>query len=76
MNNRRRKEIKKAVLSLETALNIVSDVAGEEMDCLDNIPENLEGSDMYEKINNAVSLLEDAEEKIDEAIENLIEASE
>ena len=76
MNNKRRKEIAKAVSSLESALIIVSDVASEETDSLDNIPENLEGSDMYEKIYNAVSSLEDAEEKINGAIEDLIDASE
>lgn len=47
---------------------------GEE-DALDNMPENLQGSERYEKIEAAVDLLNDASECIDAAIEKINEAA-
>lgn len=61
---------------LETALNIVEIARDEEQDCLDNMPENLEYSDRYEKMENAVDKLEDAISSIEEARDALEEAAE
>lgn len=47
----------------------------QEEDALDNMPENLQGSERYEKIEAAVDLLNDASECIDSAIERINEAS-
>ena len=49
-------------------------IDGEE-DALDNVPENLQGSERYEKIENALDCLNEASENIDAAIEKLNEAA-
>lgn len=66
----------KAVSLLEAALKIADAVRYEEQECLDNMPENLEGSYRYEKMENAVDKLEDAISNIEEACDALGEASE
>lgn len=76
MNNKRRERISKAVSMLEAALNVIEVVRGEEQNCLDNMPENLEYSERYEKMENAVDKLEDAISSIEEARDALEEAAE
>ena len=65
MNNDRREKLKRANGYLELALGIVSGVLDEEESCLDNIPENLQGSERYEKIETAVDNLESVIESIE-----------
>lgn len=67
MNNQRRKQITKIIdrvseLSsmLEELTEMVEDVKDEEQDALDNMPENLMGSDRYTQIETAVENLESA----------------
>ena len=67
--------LKRATDCLETALVYVSDVRDEEQDSLYNTPENLEGSERYEKMEEAVESLESAIEEIGNAIENIDSAS-
>ena len=54
---------------------MVSSVLDEEEDAFDNIPENLQGSERYEKTEDAIDCLNDASENIDAAIEKLNEAA-
>lgn len=61
---------------LECASNIVSRVLDEEQDCLDNMPENLQSSEKYERMEAAIDKLEETIEQIDIAKENIDEASE
>lgn len=75
MNDRRRKSLKQALSMLESASQIINMVAEEEQDCLDNMPENLQGSERYEKMEDVVSLLESATEDIDTASERIRDAS-
>lgn len=75
MNDRRRKSLKQALSMLESASQIINMVAEEEQDCLDNMPENLQGSERYEKMEDVVSLLESATEDIDAASERIRDAS-
>lgn len=63
-----------AKASLKQAYVIVDTALDQEQDCLDNMPENLQYSDRYEKmeaavdnLENALSHIEDAENSIDEA---------
>lgn len=76
MNNKRRMLLKKAIATLDSASDYVNTVLEEEQDSLGNMPENLEGSDRYVKMETAVEKLEEAIEQIDSAKECLEEASE
>ena len=68
MNNTRRTRLRQAADHLETAKQIVSDVCEEEQDAMDNMPENLQGSDRYSDMEDAVSLMEEAVDGIDAAL--------
>lgn len=74
MNDRRRKRLQQAMAALGTVNAAVSAAADEEQDCLDNLPENLQGSEQYEKMENAVSLLQEAVENLDAAFDRIQEA--
>ena len=67
--------MKRASALLRTASGLVSTALEQEEDALDNMPENLQGSERYEKIEAAVDLLNDASWCIDSAIEKINEAS-
>ena len=75
VNNQRRDLLKRATGLLNTASSLVSTVIDGEEDALDNVPENLQGSERYEKIENALDCLNEASENIDAAIEKLNEAA-
>ena len=76
MNKNRRKRIKEAVALLTTAFSIVEHISDDERDCLDNMPENLEYSERYEKMESAVDKLDDAAQGIQDVIDLLNEAAE
>ena len=76
MNNRRRESLQSATLLLERITSTVSKVLDEEQDSLDNIPENLQYSENYERMEAAIDKLEEAIEKIDEIKELIQEAAE
>ncbi len=75
MNDSRRKELKRALGMLESAGLLICRAAEEEQDCLDNLPENLQGSERYEKMEEAVSLLESAAEEIESASDRIRDAA-
>lgn len=75
MNNKRRQRIRSVISDLEQYGDLIDDLLSEEQDALDNMPENLEGSDSYERIETAASNLESAGESLEEAINYLEEAS-
>jgi flagellar biosynthesis chaperone FliJ len=75
MNNPRRKRLQKIYDTIESALAELEEIMDEEQDYLDNIPENLQGSERYEKseeiidnLEGAVSNLEDVMDSIEESI--------
>lgn len=76
MNNQKREKLKLARGFLSKASDIVSNVLDDEQDCLDNMPENLQYSDKYERIEAAISKLEDGLNNIEAAEECLEEAAE
>lgn len=76
MNKWRRKEIESIIEALESVKMRVDDVSEEEADYRDNIPENLMGSERYEKADDAVSNLEEALECLENALEYLEDAME
>lgn len=76
MNNQKREKLKLARDYLSRASDIVSGVLDDEQDCLDNMPENLQYSDRYERMEAAVGKLEDGLNNIEAAEECLLEAAE
>ena len=78
MNNQRRKAIDVLVAKvdaiktqLELAREDANNVWDEEQEALDCIPENLQGSERYEKIEEAISNLGDAVDVMDDVIGSL-----
>lgn len=69
MNNARRDMLRGALRKLADVQSTVGAACEKEEDCLDNYPENLQGSERYEQAETAVDCLNDALEKLDEAKE-------
>lgn len=76
MNNQKREQLKLARDYLSKASDIVSNVLDKEQDCLDNMPENLQYSDRYERMEAAISKLEEGLDNIEAADASLSEAAE
>ena len=74
MNQRRRLSLTNAKELLERAKTIVDGVRDQEQDSLDNIPENLQDSERAEKMEDAVSSLDEAIEAIETAQEKINDA--
>ncbi len=69
-------KIKEAALHVDAAFNIVQQVFDDEYDALNNMPENLEYSDRYEKMEKSADALEEAVNKLEEVKDLLEEAAE
>jgi hypothetical protein len=52
---------------LSNAASVVEMVCDKEQDCVDNYPENLQSTERFEKMEDALDSLNDALEKIDDA---------
>ena len=76
LNNKRREKLKQANQYLERAYEIVSNVLDDEEMSLYNIPENLQGSEKYDKIETAVDNLESVIESVESAQEYISTAIE
>lgn len=74
MNAKRRKEIEKVVAELQDKLLCLESLRDEEQEYLDNIPENLQGSERYEKTENIIDDMTNAIDEINSALENIIES--
>lgn len=74
MNDRRRKELRRALFMLESVGHVLDKAAEQEQDSIDNLPENLQSSERCEKMEDAVSLLELAMEDIESASDRIREA--
>ena len=68
MNRERRKVLQAIVDQLETLQMQLEEIQTEEEEYRDNIPENFQSGERYERT-DAVSSLEDATSSIEEAIE-------
>lgn len=71
MNNIRRKTLKTILEEIEEIKNRLEDVLSEEEEAFDNIPENLQGTERYEKAEEIISYLEDAISELDESISSI-----
>jgi len=69
MNEKRRGRLRDALKMLSGASSIIDSVCDSEQDSMDNLPENLQSSERFERMENAVDNMGDALEKIEEARE-------
>lgn len=76
MNKQRRKELAEVIRQIEVARALLEDIAGEEEDYKDNIPENLQTSDRYQQAENACTNMVEAGEALEDVICKLEEAME
>lgn len=67
MDNKRRSSLKEAIQLLSRVSTMVDAVCDKEQDCMDNYPENLQNTDRFERMEDAVENLNEALEKIDDA---------
>ena len=74
MNKKRRELLNSARPFLSQAASIIERAAEQERDCLDNMPESMQDTDRYEKMEKAVENLEAALEHIDSAQDCIAEA--
>ena len=75
MNNKRRQQLRKLIERMEAAKNELESILSDEEEYFDTMPENLQGStngmnseEAIEKMNDAVTCIEEAVESIEEII--------
>ena len=71
MNKERRMKLVEAESLLDRAKDIVEDVQSEEEDVLSNLEENFSGTDRYAQIESNVENLQELQDTIDEAIDQI-----
>lgn len=76
MNNLRRKTLQNLYDIIANAKDNLDEVRDEEECYKDNIPENLQGSERYERAEEAVDALESAICSLEEALDSIEEAKE
>lgn len=76
MNKVRRQELNELVGRLECLQADLDNLREEEADYRDNMPENLQGSERYERADEAVMSLDSALDDIQSAIDSILEAVE
>lgn len=73
MNKDRRKRLSEANGFLGKALSIITSIADEERDSLENLPESLQDGSGAEKMENIIDLLEEAADCTENASESIDE---
>lgn len=73
MNKARRAILTKVCDSLVDLQEEVSGVRDEEEEAMENLPESLQGSERYEQMEEAVGVLDDANDLFDELMDKLQE---
>ena len=71
MNKQRRHELRVAQEHLEKAKVIIETAQSEEQDSFDNLPENLQGGDQGQKLEENVETLQTAFDSCEEALSSL-----
>lgn len=71
MNKLRRKSLQVLSEKLDELKSELEDIQQQEEEYRDNIPENLQGSDRYDKADSACSDLFDAVSSIEEALDSI-----
>lgn len=73
MNKQRRKQIEEVTGKIRDLLVDLEVLKDEEEEYKDNIPENLQGTERYERAEECVDGLQEAIDDIDRALENIDE---
>ena len=68
MNEKRRGRLRDALKMLSSAASIVETVCDSEQDCMDNYPENLQGTEKFERMEDALEKIDDAKGHIQSAL--------
>lgn len=76
MNKIRRKNLQTIIDRLEDIKADLEEITYEEEEYRDNIPENLQGSEKYERADEACGNLNDAADTLNEVIDSLTTAME
>ena len=76
MNKQRRNVLAEIRTKLEELYDILEEVKNEEECCKDNMPENLQNTERYERMEEAVDNLESALSSLEEVIEYIENAEE
>lgn len=76
MNKIRRKNLQTIIDRLEDIKADLEEITYEEEKCRDNIPENLQGSEKYERADEACDNLNDAADTLNEVIDSITTAME
>lgn len=76
MNKPTRKQLQTIIDKLESLKWELEEISETEQEKLDNIPENLQGSERYERAEEICGYLEDALYSFEELIEHITEAKE
>ena len=71
MNKQGKDDLRGVLSLLSSAIKIVQHICDKEEDCVDNYPENLQGTERYEQMEDAVENLSEALEKLAEAQERI-----
>lgn len=76
MNANRRKQLADAIAKIEEARTLIEIVRDEEQDAFENMPEGIQSSERGEKMETAISRMEDSLSELDCIVDALNEASE
>lgn len=76
MNNERRKKIDDLMTKLDELKTELSDIAADERDYFDNMPEKLQAGARGQKADAAADILEEGEQTLDDLIASLGDATE
>lgn len=76
MNNQRRSDLRSAITYLDKAISIISDVMFKERLAIENVPENLQETERFSKMEDSMDLMGDAMDNVKEARSTLCEAVE
>lgn len=74
MNKLRRKQIADIVSKLTSLSESISELMEEEEDCMDNLPDNMQGSSLTDRYESAIDSMDGAVDSISNAIDYLNEA--
>ena len=72
MNRKRRDKLKNAAKLIGEASMIIDSVCSEEEDSMDNYPENLQGTETYERMEGSVDIMNDLMYDLDHTVEKIM----
>ena len=76
MNKVRRKQLQEIIEQIDAIMGALEDLQQEEEECRDNMPENLQCSERYERADDACNNMNDAISSLEDAISSLEDATE